>query len=57
VVATRPGLLDVVGGNLDNTVALRHIPVAPDGRLVGTDGSIVDPDHKWFVVLRLNEAG
>ena len=57
VVATRPGLLDVVGGNVDNTVALRHIPVAPDGRLVGTDGSIVDPDHKWFVVLRLNEAG
>lgn len=51
VVATRPGLLDVVGGNVDNTVALRHIPVAPDGRLVGPDGRVIDPDHPWFVVL------
>ena len=57
VVATRPGLLDVVGGNLDNTVAMRHIPIASDGRLVGIDGRIIDPDHAWFVVLRLNGAG
>jgi hypothetical protein len=55
VVATRPGQLDVVGGNVDNSVALRHIPVAPDGRLVGPDGRVVDPDHPWFVVLRVKE--
>lgn len=57
VVATRPGMLDVVGGNVDNSVSMRHIPVAPDGRLVGADGRIVDSDHPWFVVLRLNETG
>jgi hypothetical protein len=54
VVAARPGLLDVVGGNLENSVALRHIPVAPDGRLAGPDGSLVDPHHPWFVVLRVS---
>jgi hypothetical protein len=55
VVDTRPGFLEVIGGNVDNTVALRHVPVAPDGRLVGPDGRVVDPDHPWFVVLRLND--
>ena len=55
VVATRPGMLDVIGGNVDNSVALRHIPVAPDGRLVGSDGRVVDPNHPWFVVLRVKD--
>jgi hypothetical protein len=54
VVATRPGQLDVVGGNVENTVAMRHIPVAPDGRLAGPDGRGIDPYHPWFVVLRIN---
>jgi hypothetical protein len=53
VVAARPGTLDVIGGNVENTVAMRHIPVAPDGRLVGPDGRIVDCNHPWFVVLRV----
>jgi hypothetical protein len=55
VVGLQPGLLEVVGGNVDNSVALRRIPVAPDGRLIGADGRIVDPDHPWFVVLRVND--
>ena len=45
-------MLEVIGGNVDNSVSLRHIPVAPDGRLVGPDGSVVDPNHPWFVVLQ-----
>jgi hypothetical protein len=53
VVGIQPGLLEVVGGNVDNSVALRRIPVAPDGRLVGADGGVVDPNHPWFVVLRV----
>jgi hypothetical protein len=55
VVGTQPGLLEVVGGNVDNSVALRRIPVAPDGRLAGADGRVVDPDHPWFVVLRVDD--
>ena len=53
VVATRPGMLDVVGGNVENSVSMRYIPVTLDGRLVGPDGSVVDPSHPWFVVLRI----
>lgn len=54
VVAVRAGSIDGIGGNVDNTVGLRHIPVAADGRLVGADGKIVDRDHPWFVVIRVD---
>ncbi len=53
VVAIHPGSLDVIGGNVDNSVSMKHIPVAADGRLVGPDGRVVDPDHPWFVVIRV----
>jgi len=53
VVARHPGSLDVIGGNVDNSVSMKRIPVAADGRLAAPDGTIVDPDHPWFVVLRV----
>jgi uncharacterized protein DUF2272 len=53
VVAQRVSSLDVIGGNVDNTVALKRVPVAADGRLVGPTGTVVDPDYPWFVVLRV----
>jgi Uncharacterized protein conserved in bacteria (DUF2272) len=46
VVAQRPGGLDVIGGNVDNTVAMKHVPVGPTGL-------VTDPDYPWFVVLRV----
>lgn len=46
VVAQRPGTLDVIGGNVDNAVAMKHVPVGPTGL-------IADPDYPWFVVLRV----
>jgi len=54
VIATHRGTLDVIGGNVDNSVAMKHIPVASDGRLTGPDGAVVDPDHPWFVVVRVD---
>jgi hypothetical protein len=54
VVATGPGSLDVIGGNVDNSVSMKHIPVTAEGRLAGPDGAIVDPDHPWFVVIRVD---
>ena len=53
VVAIRPGDLDVIGGNVDNAVAMKHIPATIDGHLAGPDGIVIDPDHHYFVVLRV----
>lgn len=53
IVAIRPGELDVIGGNVDNAVAMRHIPTTLDGHLAGPDGIVIDPDHPYFVVLRV----
>lgn len=53
VVRERPGMLAVVGGNVDDTVALTHVPVTPRGTLQHADGSIVDPRYDWFVVLKV----
>jgi hypothetical protein len=53
VVAIQPGILDVIGGNVDHSVSMKQIPVTADGHLANTDRRIVDHDHPWFVVLRL----
>jgi len=53
VVSIRPGSLDVIGGNVDNSVSMKHIPVTANGYLGNPDGTIVDPDYAWFVVLRV----
>jgi hypothetical protein len=53
VVGPHPGLLDVIGGNVDNSVSMKRIPVTPEGRLAGPDGVVLDPDHPWFVVIRV----
>ena len=53
VVAATPGTLDVIGGNVDDAVTLKHVPVTPDGRLADADGRVVDSRYPWFVVLRV----
>ena len=53
VVDIKPGQLDVIGGNVDNAVAMKYIPVTADGHLAGPDGVVLDPDHHWFVVLKV----
>lgn len=46
VVARRPGSLDVIGGNVDNAVVMKHVPTDPSGL-------VADKDYPWFVVLRV----
>ena len=53
VVGNKPGELDVIGGNVDNAVTMKPVPITADGRLAGPDGIVLDPDHHWFVVLRV----
>jgi hypothetical protein len=53
VVATDPGRLSVIGGNVDDEVALTHVPVTAEGLLAGPDGNSIDPRYPWAVVLRV----
>ena len=53
VVATTMDSLRVIGGNVGAAVAMKHVPIAGDGKLVGPDGAILDPRYPWFVVLRV----
>jgi Uncharacterized protein conserved in bacteria (DUF2272) len=53
VVAVSSGSLDVIGGNVDNSVSMKHIPVTTSGLLANPDGTVVDPDYPWFAVLRV----
>ena len=56
VVAIKPAELEVIGGNVENAVAMKPIPATADGHLAGPDGIVLDPDHNYFVVLRVEYA-
>ena len=53
VVARAPDQISVVGGNVDDAVTMKHIPVSADGRLTGPDGTLLDTRYDWFVVLQV----
>lgn len=53
LVDRQPGQIAVVGGNVDDAVTLKHVPVDPSGLLWGPDGRPLDPRYPWFVVLRV----
>jgi hypothetical protein len=53
VAGGRPGMIDVIGGNVDDEVALTHVPATASGMLDKPDGTILDPRYDWFVVLRV----
>jgi hypothetical protein len=53
VVGVAPGTLTVVGGNVDDAVTEKHVPVTASGMLAGPDGVPVDTRYPWFVVLHV----
>ena len=55
VDTSRTGTIAVIGGNIRDTVALRHIPAAPDCRLALPDGTMLDQAQTWFAVLRISD--
>jgi hypothetical protein len=55
VDAPRQGVIDVIGGNIDDAVTMRHIPVTADGRLARPDGVVLDQNQTWIAVLRVHE--
>jgi hypothetical protein len=52
-----PGQISVVGGNADDAVMLKHVPVSPDGHLADPAGHLLDQRYPWMVVLRLLVGG
>ena len=46
-------MLSVVGGNVDDAVTVKHVPVTPDGHLAPPGGPPLDGRYPWFVVLRV----
>ena len=53
VVQAQPGLLTVIGGNVDDAVTMKHVPTTPEGKLAGPDGAVIDTRYPWMVVLRV----
>jgi hypothetical protein len=49
------GMISVIGGNVQDTVTMRHITVAADGKLAGLDEAILNQRQKWMTVLRVHE--
>ncbi len=47
------GQIAIVGGNVDDAVTLKHVPVTPDGKLATPDGQVVDTRYPWMVVLQV----
>jgi len=53
VVGSDAGFISVVGGNVDDAVTMKHVPVTTDGKLAAPDGQVLDSRYPWMVVLRL----
>lgn len=47
--------ISVVGGNVDDAVTMKHVPVTPQGTLATADGQVLDTRYAWMVVLRLRD--
>ena len=45
VVAKRPGEIDVIGGNVRDSVCKKTLALSPSGHLA-------DTSHNWFVVMK-----
>ena len=56
VEGPKDGVIGVIGGNVHDTVTLRHIPVTADGKLARPDGVVLDQKQTWIAVLRVHEA-
>jgi hypothetical protein len=48
-----PGQIAVIGGNVNDAVTLKHVPVTADGKLASPDGRVLDTRYPWMTVLRL----
>lgn len=53
VVETGANTISVIGGNVDDAVTLKHVPVDVTGRIAGPGNASYDARYAWMVVLRV----
>ena len=53
VTQALPGQLVVIGGNVDASVTMKHVPTGPTGLLAEPGGQPYDSRYNWFVVIRV----
>ena len=53
VVSAVPGMLTVIGGNVDDAVTAKHVPVGANGALGTAHEQPIDTRYTWFVVLEV----
>jgi hypothetical protein len=53
IVSATATLLTVIGGNVDDAVTEKHVPLSANGTLAGIDGKPVDTRYPWLVVLEV----
>jgi len=53
VTEVAPGQLTVIGGNVDASVTVKHVPIGTTGLLSEPGGRPYDSRYDWFVVLHV----
>lgn len=53
VVAQQAGSLAVIGGNVDDTVTLKHIPIDGAGRIAAPGDRVYDTRYPWMIVIQI----
>jgi hypothetical protein len=53
VDTTVPGQIQVIGGNVEDSVTMNTVPVTADGKLATPEGVVLDTRFPWMAVLRL----
>lgn len=53
VVATAPGQDTVIGGNVNGSVTMKHVPVTKDGKLASPDGAVLDTRWPWLLAIQV----
>lgn len=53
VLERQGNALLVVGGNVDDAVTAKHVPVSAEGKLADGSGQIIDTRYNWLAVLKI----
>jgi hypothetical protein len=53
VIAKTVDQISIIGGNVEDAVALTHVPVTAAGMLAEPDGTVLDTRYPWMVVIRV----